>query len=303
MMDFKAVSRYIEESICRQNPVHGKKIRKHLSQADDIFYEKFAGFLDKYLKFLQKTGKNLDFAVDCYLKMVADITLETAGFQETGRYTSTSFDEVNRRVYGNHEVMEYYMHGLLLSQFLWKQHYIVYKFFSENITFYSRSVLEYLEIGGGHGLYLSEAVNLFLEQCRFSMIDISSTSLDVARYFIDEKKVNYICSDINDFNPDGRYDMITAGEVIEHLEDPRKFLCKLRDMISDNGIIFLTVPTNAPTIDHIYLFRDASEIKQMIRISGLEIIKEHCVYAEDLPEHLLEKYKITMMYAAFLRKS
>jgi len=92
------------------------------------------------------------------------------------------------------------------------------------------------------------------------------------------------------------------GEVLEHVEQPVELLKKLHALLDDNGKIFITTPTNAPAIDHIYLFNNAEDIREVIIKAGFKIEKEQCIYSEDLPKELLEKYKISMMFIGVLSK-
>jgi ubiquinone/menaquinone biosynthesis C-methylase UbiE len=294
---------YISGYIQQKNPLHGKKIRKNLKKADPDYISRAGEFLDRYVKLLAQEGKALDYAIDCYLQMIADMNYESVLFQETGRYSSTSFEEVNARVYNNPAIMEYYMHGLLMSQFLWHHHYLVLLHYSSIIKKYKGHIRTYLEVGGGHGLYISEATRLLDTDAKFEVVDISSSSLEIARKLINNEKVAYVHSDIFEYNPAGKYDFISMGEVLEHVEDPVGLLKRLSDLLAPEGRIFITTPTNAPTIDHIYLFKNAADIRNVIQQAKLSIEDEFCVYAEDLPAEIAEQYKISMMYAACLRKS
>jgi 2-polyprenyl-3-methyl-5-hydroxy-6-metoxy-1,4-benzoquinol methylase len=220
---------------------------------------------------------------------------------QTGEYSSKSFDEVNKRVYDNPDVMYYYMHGLLLSQFLWMHHYEILRYFNKTVSKYGPSIKNYLEVGGGHGLYISEAITI-AGTSSFDLVDISKISMDVAKKMIEDTKVNYILSDIFKYFPKKKYDFITMGEVLEHVEDPVALLKKLGELVTDNGRVFITTPTNAPAIDHIYLFKNAEDIRKVIRQAGFLIEEELCIYSEDLPPELLEQYKISMMYIGVLKK-
>src|ERR1700760_4522286 len=103
---------YIYKSISTLNPLHAKKLKKNIDSFDER-YDKLAGaFFDKYIAILLSQNQTLDYAIDCYLKMIADVNLETFDFLRTGKYSSNTFDEVNARVYAKPETMEYYMHGL-----------------------------------------------------------------------------------------------------------------------------------------------------------------------------------------------
>jgi 2-polyprenyl-3-methyl-5-hydroxy-6-metoxy-1,4-benzoquinol methylase len=293
---------YIVAKIAELNPLHSKKIKKNLKKKDDLFFSKAEEFLSRYNTLLKNEDKSLDFAIDCYLHMISDINYETVQFMESGEYSSKSFNEVNQRVYNNPDVMDYYMHGLLLSQFLWSHHYDILLSFIETIRANKNNIHRYLEVGGGHGLYISEAIKILPENTEFTVVDISKSSLDLAQKLVPGNKANFIVSDIFLYNPAQKFDFITMGEVLEHVEDPVALLKRLEELLSDKGKIYITTPTNAPTIDHIYLFKNADDIREVIARAGLKIEKEECIYSEDLPPELLEQYKISMMYVALLTK-
>lgn len=284
------------------DPLHGKKISKDLEGFDDKFYHKANNFIDRVEKYLGKQHKDLDYGVDCYLRMIADVRIESLHFVRTGEYTSKSFDEANRRVYNNPDVMEYYMNALLLSQFLWGHHYAILQYFTANLPRYKEKVDHYLEMGGGHGLYISEAISMLKPGTKFDLIDISPTSIEASRALVANDSVNYVLSDIFEIKAEKKYDFITMGEVLEHVEDPVALLAKLGELLKDQGTMFITTPTNAPAIDHIYLFKNADDIRQVIDKAGFKVTDELGVYAEKLPKEKAEKYKVTMMYAAFITK-
>lgn len=292
---------YIINYISSRNPIHTKKLNKNLLQLGETYNRRAEDFLTRYERVLAEEGRNLDYAIDCYLKMIADITMESLRFRETGVYSSKSFAEVNRRVYGNPKVMEYYMHALLLSQFLWKHHYEMFCFFTEELAKHKHSVKTYLEIGGGHGLQVAEATKILSADSTFTVVDISSTSLNIARRLVDNHRVNFILSDIFNYHPDKKFDFITMGEVLEHMENPGALLRCVANLLADDGSLFITTPANAPTIDHIYLFRNADDIRQLIKDSGFAIATEFFRFAEDVAKEAAERYQITLHYGASLK--
>ncbi|MFN8296427.1 MAG: class I SAM-dependent methyltransferase [Chitinophagales bacterium] len=294
----------IYNKIASINPIHGKKL-----DANFIFFNEqhdyknqATEFLKKYTKVLNNENKDFSYAIQCYLKMIADFNEETLNFMRSGKYKHSSFDEVNKAVYDNPDIMEYHMHGLLLSQFLWKHHYQIYNYFKTNIADYKNSTNYYLEIGAGHGLYLEEALRYLNPATEFSVVDISQTSIELTKSFIEDDRVNYNLIDIFDFTPAQKYDFITMGEVLEHVEDPLRLLNRLYELLSDNGTIFITTPTNAPSIDHIYLFNNVQEIRDLISKSGFVIKSENSFISEDVSIERAEKRKITILYGAFLTK-
>jgi len=284
------------------SPVHAKKVKKALDGFDDRYYQLANAFLEKYRSFLEREGKTMDYAIDCYLSMIADMNIETVEFARTGKYSSSTFSEVNERVYANPGIMEYYMHGLLMSQFLWKHHYQIFDYYTKALPAYAGSVSSYLEIGAGHGLYLAQALDILGKDTEFTVVDISQSSIDLAKKFTDDERVAFHVKDIFDFPDDVRYDFICMGEVLEHVEEPVKLLAKLHKMLADDGTLFITTPTNAPAIDHIYLFNNIEEIQDMLRKADFEIVSDVFFSSEDVSPERAAKFKIALLYGAFLKK-
>ncbi|MEZ4923798.1 MAG: class I SAM-dependent methyltransferase [Crocinitomicaceae bacterium] len=289
------------EQIAEANPIHAKKLRKNLGKQEEAYLRKANDFLEEYVDFASRLGKDLEFGVECYLRMLSDFTQEYVSFMNSGEYTTKSFEDANRRVYNNPDVMEYYMHGLLLSQVLWVHHNDIVLFFQKYLPDYNGNVERYLEIGAGHGMYISEAMKVFGPKVTYDVVDISPTSIELSKNFIKSDQVNYVLSDIYDYQPDQKYDFITLGEVIEHVEQPVELLMAIRSMLAPDGCLFLTTPANAPAIDHIYLFRNAQEIRDVLKEGGFEIVHEITKFVEDVPKEIAEELKITLMYGAFLK--
>ena len=292
----------IHQKIEVLSPIHAKKLKKNLESFDEQYYPLAENFLGKYKAFLDREGKTMDYAIDCYLSMISDMNIETVEFARSGKYSSSTFSEVNQRVYANPDIMEYYMHGLLMSQFLWKHHYQIFDYFTKSLPAYAGKVSSYLEIGAGHGLYLAQALDILGSETSFTVVDISQSSIDLAKKLTDDPRVVFNVKDIFDFADDVRYDFICMGEVLEHVEEPVKLLNKLYKMLADDGTLFITTPTNAPAIDHIYLFNNIAEIQDMLRDADFEITTEVFYSSEDVSPERAAKFKIALLYGAFLKK-
>lgn len=284
------------------NPVHGKKLRKSLPLGDTQYRERAETFLKSYIDFVAELNKDIEYGIACYLRMCADVVHETLIFRDTGEYSSKSFVDTNRRVYANPEVMDYYMHALILSEFLWAHHYKVFSYFVNSLPKYRPQVARYLEIGAGHGLFVSEAGKLLDPNVQFDVVDISPSSLAMTKRFVRNEEVSYMLMDVFKYYPSKRYDFITMGEVLEHVEQPVALLEKVRDLLNPGGVAYITTPTNAPAIDHIYLFKNSDDIRNVIRMAGLRVVDEFTCFAENVTPEVARDLKITEMYAAFLKK-
>ncbi len=294
---------YIYDRIETLSPMHSKKLKKNMAFFDDRYLELADTFFNKYTRILQAQNKTLDYSIDCYLQMIADVNSETIEFLRTGKYTSSTFDEVNKRVYARPETMEYYMHGLIMSQFLWRHHYQMFNYFITTLPQYVNVIKHYLEVGVGHGFYLSKVLEVLNPESSITAVDISETSIALAKSFINDSRIDFILKDIFEFDNHKKYDFITLGEVLEHVEDPLKLLLKLNALLSPDGVLFFTTPTNAPAIDHIYLFNNVDEIRLLIKAAGFQIESEMAILSEDVSPEKAEKYKVAVLYGAFIKKS
>ncbi len=285
------------------NPVQAKKFNPFLQGCDSVYFERANLFFSQYEKVIKHLGKDFSYSVDCYNQMLAEMLYERINFLESGKYSNSSFDDVRIKLYENPAAFEHHMHGLALAQFVWWDQYKRFSFFADNLKRFKTGTNSYLEVGGGHGLYLSEALRQFDETVSFDLVDISPTSIEMSQVALETNRVNYILGDIELQSHDKKYNFITIGEVIEHLENPERALLGLRKILSPNGVIFVTTPANAPMIDHIYLFRNADEIRSLILKCGFKIDDECAVFAENIKEERAIKLKIPLMYAAFISRA
>jgi len=294
---------YVLDRIEAAEPKHGRKLRRQLESMDEVFRSRAEDFFGRYGNFITAQHESLDFGVDCYLKLRVSMMKERILFLKTGRYRNGSFEEVNRSVYNHPEAMREHMHGLVFAQFLWPDQYRRYSFFCEGLPRYAAAIRRYLEIGGGHALYLGEALRILGGDAEFDLVDVSPTSIELAQGIVCDPRVRYHLLNIFDYSPGQQYDFITMGEVIEHVERPVELLEKVRSLLAPSGRAYITTPANAPMPDHIYLFRDEEEIRQTLREAGFEIETEALMYEDDLPPEQAKAQKAALMYSAFVKNA
>lgn len=295
---FNELLQYIKS----KDEYHYQEIMTNIEGIDSSYFLQVESLLQKFATLMQKLGKTYFYGIDCYLKKNEDLFEEFLEFSRTGKYQYSSFEEVKSRVYDNPMIMEYHTIGLLLLQILRSTNYKKLNFFINTIELKSANITKYLEVGGGHGLYLNEAYEKMVGgKCNYYYLDISKKSMEIAQHFLGVKEVNFILDDIFNFSEHEDFDFITLGEVLEHVEEPLKLLLKLHNLLSPGGYLFLTVPMNMPAIDHIYLFRDASQIKLIINDAGFEIIEEN-IFLEFENQRNDSKLKLASSFAALCKK-
>ena len=258
--------------IFERNPRQKSSIMKTMNlyfTEDDLIQ------LKEVLRFYRKTI-SLDEIVDAYNLIVEDTTRETKYFLLHGKYRYSSFEETEKLVYSNYEYMSKYMVGLAISGYLWPNHIKVFHWYRSILHNHTGS--HFLEVGPGHGRYFCEAV----KQNGFSAydaIDVSETSVAQTREYLCEnltknqlEKCNVFLQNAYDYKPEIKYDFIVIAEVLEHLEKPDKMLELMNKISNDNAFIYITVPVNAPAIDHIFLFETIDSVETMVTKAGYKII-------------------------------
>lgn len=219
-------------------------------------------------------GDVAQFAAD-YHWTCDQLRLEELFFHREGRYRLSTFAEANAEVYSNHDYMGRYVNGLLLTQILWYNHVATFEMFLNEVLGKSDKYFNYLEVGPGHGLMVYFAGNSPL--CKtLEAWDVSSVSLRETRAALDRlgltKPVALVETDIlKAAPPDRAFDLIVISEVLEHLETPDVALRFLRGALADYGRIFINVPLNSPSPDHIYLFETPDDVLALVEGAGLKV--------------------------------
>lgn len=295
--NIKQIFDYIE----KLNPIHAKYLKKiNLKEEEKIEFENLIYF---YLN----QGFSIQKQVNAYLLFLNDTLKEIYYFIENGNYRYSTLKDVEDKIYFNHDYMEDYMIGLAISNFVWDTHIAIRRYFitlMQNIDTFGK----YLEIGPGHG-------NFFLQSLKFGKfdkllgVDISPTSCEMTKKIVNfnnqkaKQKCQFVCMDFLEYNFNEEFNFITIGEVLEHVENPKFFLRKARDILADNGNIFITVPINGPAIDHIYLFSHPDDVKNMIKDCELEIVKEEYFMANNYSLEKALRTKNAIIMVALLRKN
>ena len=134
----------------------------------------------------------------------------------------------------------------------------------------------YLEVGPGHGFLLLTAAEIGGYD-EFLAVDLSDASVQqtesIVRHFqpdsnVAVRKMDFL--DAADLEPSS-FDAVVMGEVLEHVEDPARFLRRIAELAKPDAYVFVTTCINAPAVDHIYLWRTTDALEEMIRDAGLEI--------------------------------
>ncbi len=196
-------------------------------------------------------------------------------FHREGRYRLSTFAEANAEVYSDAAYMGHYVNGLLMTQVLWYNHVATFEMFLNAVLGSAKRPFDYLEVGPGHGLMVYFTAGSPLCQS-LEAWDVSAVSLGETRAALDtlglSAPVALVETDILQAKrPDKKFDLIVISEVLEHLEAPDVALRFLRGCIAEGGRIFVNVPLNSPSPDHIYLFSSPEEVTALVEGAGFKV--------------------------------
>jgi len=264
------IQRFAAE-VLAENPTHRSFVESSLAGLSDDHRRE----LLTYIGYCTDRGLSLGYLANCYSTITIDIQMEQIYFKRHKKYRYSTFKEVADQVYYDDEYMKKYMYGLALTYFLWPNHVAMQEFFVRTFPRGRRG--SYLEIGPGHGYYLRRAADLG-NFARMTGVDVSPASValskDIMQYYGVETDadIDIQQADFFQYSPDrDAFSCIVMGEVLEHVENPRAFLRKIRELSDPDTHIYVTTCTNAPAVDHIFLFSTLDEVETLAGDCGLAI--------------------------------
>ena len=286
----------IIEHLLNYWPEHGRFIDK---MKNSFFEKEMTHHLAHSI--YQLVNGDIDPLVKGYRWMCEMMLEEELYFRRNGTYRLSSFSQTDALVYQNAELMTRYMDGLLLSQVLWPNHLKVFDFYRHEFLVAVKTAKRHLEVGPGHGLllhYTAQALKASLEGWDISPSSLEKTAACL-RNLGSDARVKLVSRDITVPHSDDLqcFDSLVISEVLEHLEDPASALHSLCMHALPDAKIFINVPVNSPSIDHIFLFKTPEEVIELIESVGLKIENTCLAPASGLSEVAARKAKTTISCA------
>lgn len=117
-------------------------------------------------------------------------------------------------------------------------------------------------------------------------IDIDDTYRQVLLEFLNRKSIdaiNYEIADLVEFIPAEKYNLILTVDVLEHIEDDLKVLEKFHHLLTDNGKLIISTPSDkdkaAAFVDeHVRAGYSKVEIETKLRQTGFKICELEYAY-------------------------
>jgi len=200
-------------------------------------------------------------------------------FAKTGQYQAHDFEAVSAAVYQSQDVMQLYLDGLLLTYIAWPNHYRMLHYYREQYLAHG-PYGTCLEIGPGHGWLALEQLRAH-PQNRLLGLDISPHSVAYSNALLRAGEIEPSRFTVRQTNANegidvewGIFDRIVVAEVMEHVPDPTIILNAAVGRSHAQTLFFITTVVNIEAVDHIYLFRELQEVRDLLRRCRLEVVSE-----------------------------
>lgn len=292
------------KAVGERSGLQRKAISAFHGEVDDVYWERAEKFADGLLMVLEDEGLSIDYVADAYVGMCKEILREQIMFRRSGKYSCTCAADAKKAVYDVQERMRAYLYGLALSIFLWRNHYRMFDFFIRESGTMAK-VSRYLEIGPGHGLYLLEAMERF-PRASFHAIDLSPAAIEISRkmtgHFGRGGTCEFSLMDLFDIS-ECEYDYVVMCEVLEHVDDPCSALDKVRELVRQDGRVFVTTCVNCPAVDHVFRFETVDQIRTKLNQCGFGILSELILPVEGCHGDTWEGQGPEINYAAMMKRS
>jgi len=127
----------------------------------------------------------------------------------------------------------------------------VAEFIADERRLKGNNKLRVLDVGCGAG-GIATTVMLKNPEVDYTGIDFTEGVLQVAKEFCNEQldrnisKPTFIHSDLEDYHKDfkgDKYDVVVAGEFLEHVVDYKKYIDMMEDLCVEDGLIIFTIPS------------------------------------------------------------
>jgi 2-polyprenyl-3-methyl-5-hydroxy-6-metoxy-1,4-benzoquinol methylase len=233
-----------------------------------------------------KEPSALTVGLDAFAKISFDFLRLQSRFLKSGRYKRDDAEALIRDLYRNSEKMEgYYLDGLFLTYAFWPNHAQILRFYQESFLAAQKSDGPLLEVGIGHGLMALLTLRN-LAGITLTGLDVSPAALVYAQRLLSRHGISangYSLHEVDVMNeedmasvstPEGGWSGAICCEVVEHVMNPRALLTRIYAMLRPGAQFFMTTVVNIEAEDHVYLFENSEQIRELTAKCGFNTEKE-----------------------------
>ena len=268
------------------------QFRKGIAEAMQVDLERFDRIAETSLGWLIKARgpEAIERSVDDFVQFTTSVNLAQVRYERTGSYEHSSFAEVYRDHYSQDDQMQGYLWGIFLTNFLWAHHMEITLQYHDRFLGTLQDDARIVEIAPGHGAWGVAALD-HLPGAQLRGYDISPSSIQIATAVAQAAGVQDQASyelrdalDLGQMEADSA-DACICCVLVEHLEHPDELFGIISHLLRTGGRAFVTGALTAAQVDHIYEFRQESELILLAEAQGLRVLESLSVN----PKRLLPK--------------
>lgn len=242
--------------------------------------ERFDRYCDLFLGWaLTAFGEDsLPRFTKAFTRFTSDVNFAQARYEASGCYEPKSFDDCQASVYSDVDTMEEYLLGVYLTNFMWAHHLGLCQFFEDRFLPLISGASRIAEIAPGHGGWGLWAIHN-LPGAELDAYDISPSALKVARALSVAAglslRAHYTLENALELDTGAMppSDACICCFLVEHLEDPDRLMENIAGILKPGGYAFFTGALTAAQVDHIYEFRQESELVLLAERHGMRVLE------------------------------
>ena len=216
--------------------------------------------------------------VDAFVRFSNDVIFAQARYEADGHYENSSFAQCNEHVYSQRDVMDDYLWGVFITNFCWSHHMELSLFFRDRFLARLPGAPAIVEIAPGHGGWGVWALTN-RPDARLQGFDISPSSIAIASSIATaagvRDRVTYTERNALDLAtmPRASADAVICSFLIEHLEDPGLLVANIANLLKPGARAYLAGAITAAQTDHIYEFKNESDLVLLCEQHGLRVVE------------------------------
>lgn len=179
------------------------------------------------------------------------------------------------------------------------ENHLILNWYPQRIIRRFSHVPSILELGVGHGLTSSQ----FAKACdRYVVIEGSQVVIDQFHSNNPRFSGEVVHAYFEDYQPDGLFDVIVMGFILEHVDDPAKILLQYKEFLVPGGKLYVAVP-NAKSLNR-RLGLELGKIGDIYELNKNDVAQGH---QRQYCRQLLEKqvlaagYEVTYTEGIYLK--
>ena len=261
---------------------HPRSLRG-IEEARQVDPARFDETAARFLTWLEgaRGEEGLAPTVDAFARFSSDVVLAQARYEASGRYAHASFQTAHDEVYSRRDVMDEYLWGVYLTNFLWAHHFEIMRFYEDRFLARLPADAAVVEIAPGHGGWGVWAMHV-RPDASLRGFDISPSSIAIASRIADAAGVGdrvvyeqRNALDLASMEADVA-DAVICSFLVEHLETPERLFEVIGKILRPGGRAFITGALTAAQVDHIYEFRRESELVVLCERHGMRVDSMLC---------------------------